>query len=88
MDYTKMYPSIDLHGEYSFSAKYLTEEFINDNIQLKNKKICIIHGIGEGILKNTVHEILKQDKRIKSFKIDFMNPGCTIIEFKEDLWEN
>ena len=88
MDYTKMYPTLDLHGEYSFSAKYLTEEFINDNIQLKNKIICIIHGIGEGILKNTVHELLKNDKRIKSYKIDFMNPGCTIIEFKEDLWEN
>ena len=68
MDYTKLYPTLDLHGEYSFSAKYLTEEFINDNIQLKNKKICIIHGIGEGILKNTVHDILKNDSRVKSFK--------------------
>ena len=82
MDYTKMYPSIDLHGEYSFSAKYLTEEFINDNIQLTNKKICIIHGIGEGILKNTVHEILKKDKKVKQYKVDMFNPGTTIVELK------
>ena len=88
MDYTKMYPTLDLHGEYSFSARYLTEEFINDNIQLRNRKMCIIHGIGEGILKNSVHEVLKNDKRVKEFKIDFMNPGCTLIELKEDLWEN
>ena len=79
-----IYPTLDLHGEYAFSAKYLTEEFINDNIHLKNKKIYIIHGIGEGILKNAVHEVLKKDKRIKNYKIDFLNPGCTIIEIKEE----
>ncbi len=85
MNYEKIYPSIDLHGEYSFSAEVLTKEFINDNIKLKNKKLCIIHGIGSGILKNTVHEILKNDSRIKSYKVDFMNPGCTIVEIKEDI---
>ncbi len=80
-----IYPSIDLHGEYAFSAKELTKEFLDDNIILKNKKICIIHGIGQGILKNTVHEILKHDKRIKRYYVDFMNPGCTIVEFKEEI---
>ena len=80
-----IYPSIDLHGEYAFSAKELTKEFLDDNIILKNKKICIIHGIGQGILKNTVHEILKHDKRIKNYYVDFMNPGCTIVEFKEEI---
>ena len=88
MDYTKIYPTLDLHGEYSFSVGYLTEEFINDNIVLKNKTICIMHGIGEGIVKKSVHEYLKKDKRVKSYKLDFENPGCTIIELKEDLWEN
>lgn len=85
MNYDKLYPTLDLHGEYAFSASVLTKEFINDNIGLKKQKLCIIHGIGKGILKNTVHDILKHDKRIKSFKVDFMNPGCTIIEIREDL---
>ena len=85
MNYDKLYPTLDLHGEYGFSAKVLTKEFINDNITLKNKKVCIVHGIGEGILKRVVHEVLKEDSRIKSFKVDFMNPGCTIVEIKEDL---
>lgn len=84
MNYDKIYPTLDLHGEYSFSAKVLTEEFINDNILLKKEKVCIIHGIGSGILKNTVHELLKHDKRIKSYKIDFLNPGCTIVEIKKE----
>ena len=85
MNYDKIYPTLDLHGEYSFSAKVLTEEFLNDNISLKNKYLCIVHGIGEGILKNAVHEVLKKDKRVKRYYIDFMNPGCTIVEIKEKL---
>ena len=87
MNYDRLYPTLDLHGEYSFSAKVLTDEFINDNIRLKNKKLCIIHGIGKGILKKTVHDLLKNDQRIKSYKIDFLNPGCTIVEIKEDYFE-
>ena len=87
MNNDKLYPTIDLHGEYAFSAEVLTKEFINDNIKLGKKKICIIHGIGSGILKDTVHKILKCDKRIKSYKVDFMNPGCTLVEIKEDVNE-
>ena len=87
MEYDKIYPTLDLHGEYSFSAKELTKEFVNDNITLKNEKFCIMHGIGNGILKNVVHEVLKQDKRIKSYKVDFMNPGITIVTLKEDVYE-
>ena len=87
MNYDKIYPTLELHGEYQFSAKVLTREFINDNIFLKNKRVCIIHGIGTGKVKEAVHEVLKQDKRIKSFKVDFMNPGCTIVEIKENIDE-
>lgn len=87
MNFDKLYPTIDLHGEYAFSAEILTKEFINDNINLKKKKICIIHGIGKGILKNAVHNVLKHDKRIEKFYIDFMNPGCTIVEIKKEYYE-
>ena len=81
----KNLPQHDLHGEYSFSSEVLVKGFINDQISLHNKKVCIIHGIGEGILRKTVHEILKNDKRIKSYYIDFFNPGCTIVEIKENI---
>lgn len=87
MNYDKLYPTLDLHGEYSFSAEILTKEFIDDNITLHQKKICIIHGKGNGILKKTVHEILKNDKRIEKYYIDFFNPGLTIIEIKEEYYE-
>lgn len=87
MNYDKLYPSIDLHGEYAFSASILTKEFIDDNINLKKEKLCIIHGIGKGILKNAVHEVLKKDKRIKNYYVDFMNPGCTIVEIRKEYYE-
>ena len=87
MNYDKIYPSIDLHGEYAFSAEVLTKEFIDDNIKLHNSKLCIIHGIGKGILKEAVHKVLKKDKRIERFYIDFMNPGCTIVEIRKEYYE-
>lgn len=75
-------PSIDLHGENKDSARVLIEEFIRDNIKLRNNKLIIIHGIGTGILKNEVHSVLKKNKNVISYKIDFFNPGCTIVEIK------
>ena len=80
-------PTLDLHGEYSFSSEVLVKEFINDNITLHNKKICIVHGIGEGILRKTVHKLLKEDKRIEKYYVDFMNPGCTIVKIKKEYYE-
>jgi dsDNA-specific endonuclease/ATPase MutS2 len=87
MNYDKIYPVIDLHGEYSFSAEVLVKEFIDDNINLKKRKLVIIHGIGKGILKDTVHKVLKSDKRIERFYIDFMNPGSTIVEIRKEYYE-
>ena len=87
MNYDKLYPTLDLHGEYQFSASILTKEFINDNITLKNKRICIIHGISGGRVKKAVYDVLKNDKRIKEYKTDFINPGCTIVEIKEEYFE-
>ena len=84
MNYDKLYPSIDLHGEYAFSAKVLTKDFINDNINLHNEVICIIHGLGKEIVKKAVHEVLKSDKRIEKYYVDFMNPGCTIVKIKKE----
>ena len=76
------YPSIDLHGEYIDSALILVEEFISDNLILKNDTIIIIHGIGGDILRKSIHEYLKKDKRVISYKRDFFNMGETIVKLK------
>lgn len=78
-------PSIDLHGEDKKTAEILVKQFIDDHWKLKNKMIIIIHGIGTGILKKQVHEVLKKDKRVEKYYINFFNIGCTIVELKENI---
>ena len=75
-------PTLDLHGEYKDSAIILTQEFINDNIILKNEYVLIVHGIGSDILRKSVHEYLRKEKKVLEFKRDFFNPGCTIVKLK------
>ena len=73
-------PTIDLHGYDRDFARIKVLEFINDNKKLKNELICIIHGIGSGILKNEVHKVLKSHKDILNYKIYYNNNGCTIAQ--------
>lgn len=77
-------PKIDLHGMDRICARIAVEEFINDNIKLKNKKIVIIHGIGKGIVKEEVYKVLKNNKNIIDYKLDVFNIGCTIVNLKID----
>lgn len=76
-------PTIDLHGEDRKSAELLVKQFLNDLWKLKIEKAIIVHGIGTGILKKQVHEVLKKDKRIEKYYIDFFNIGCTVVELKK-----
>ena len=73
-------PTIDLHGINRDMVKYIVDDFIKDNIKLNNKKIIVIHGIGEGILKDELHLLLRKDKRVKKYYLDSFNIGETIIE--------
>lgn len=73
-------PKIDVHGYNRDMIKCTLNEFISDNIKLGNKKIVIIHGRGEGILKSEIHSLLKRDKRVNRYYVDGFNIGCTVIE--------
>lgn len=75
-------PTIDVHGYARDMIKFTLNEFISDNLKLGNKKIIIIHGKGNGILKNEIHELLSRDKRVLKYYLDGFNIGETIIELK------
>lgn len=75
-------PSIDLHGYDKLSARVKVLEFINDNKHMKNDIICIIHGIGSGILKKEVHKTLNLSKDVIDYKLFYNNSGCTIVKIK------
>ena len=47
--------------------------------------IVIIHGIGTGIVKNEVHEVLRVNKKVLEYKTDNFNSGCTVVRLKISL---
>ncbi len=83
--FTYNLPRIDLHGLDRVAARVKCEEFINDNKKLRNKKIVIIHGMGEGILKKEVHDYLKHNKNVINYSLNYNNIGETIVEIKIDI---
>jgi DNA-nicking Smr family endonuclease len=76
------FPSIDLHGLDRDTARVKVLEFISDNIKMKKDIICIVHGIGSGIVKNEIHSTLKKNKNVLDYKLFFNNIGCTIVKLK------
>lgn len=73
-------PTLDLHGFDRQTAKVAIDDFINDNIKMKNNFIVIIHGIGSGILKDTTQKTLAINKKVIEYKIYPFNVGCTIAK--------
>ena len=75
-------PKIDLHGYDTESARVKTNDFIDEAVTMGYKEIVIIHGIGTGAVKNSVHEALSKNKKVDNYKLDSFNNGCTIVTIK------
>lgn len=82
--FIKKLPCIDLHGYDSVSSRVATNDFINENLLLKNEKIVIVHGKGTGKIKNEVHNTLKQRKEVLNYYTYYNNDGCTIVHLLLD----
>ena len=77
-------PSVDLHGLDRMTARMMVNDFIKENIHLKQNIFVIVHGIGNGILYRETHEILRKNKNVIDYKTYYCNNGCTIVEIKVD----
>lgn len=75
-------PSIDIHGYDRNGGVAMVKNFIDNHIRIGKRKVTIVHGKGEGILKQATHEYLRKDKRVESFKLNIFNDGETIVELK------
>lgn len=75
-------PKLDLHGFDRDTAWVAVCDFIRDNIKMKNEFINIVHGIGSGVVKTAVHDELRRNKNVISFKTYYYNQGCTIVKIK------
>lgn len=76
------FPKLDLHGYPSQLAIVAVNDFINENIKMKNEIIVIIHGIGSGTLKESTHRVLKKHKNVLDYNLYYNNTGCTIVRLK------
>ena len=79
------FPKIDLHGYTGDIAAVAVQDFIKENIKLKNEIIVIIHGIGNGIVKESTHRVLKNNKNVLEYNMYYNNSGCTIVRLK--IWQ-
>ena len=75
-------PKLDLHGYDRETARVAINDFVNENLKLKNKDFIIVHGIGSGILKQTTHDTLRKNKIVSEFAISYNNVGSTIVRIK------
>lgn len=77
------YPHLDLHGYDREYARMLTNDFIEENVILRHDIIVIIHGHGDGIVKSSVHDALRENKNVSKYKINMFNDGETIVYLKK-----
>lgn len=73
-------PTLDLHGYDSDSARVAINDFIKDNIIMKNEFLVIVHGIGSGIIRQVTIDTLNKNKKVLDFKSYMYNNGCTIVQ--------
>ena len=77
---------INLIGKNLDEATDLMLKYIDDAYLAGLKTVHVIHGRGEGILRNGLRAELKKNKHVKSFRSAPYNDGgegCTIVELKE-----
>lgn len=77
-------PKLDLHGFDRETARVAVMDFIRDNKKQKIQFINIVHGIGSGIIKESVHRELRNNHDVEEFKTFYYNQGCTIVKLKFD----
>jgi DNA mismatch repair protein MutS2 len=75
--------SLDIRGKKPEEVEYEVIRFIDDAYSSNLKNLEIIHGKGTGVLKNTVHQILKKHNHVKDYnfgKIEQGGEGVTLVE--------
>lgn len=78
-------PEITIRHQTLDIAMYNVENFVNEAIENNVKNIKIIHGRNGGILRKAVHEYLKHNKNVDSFRLGNYyegSYGVTIVKLK------
>lgn len=74
---------IDLRGMMAAEAIEMTDKFIDDAYLCNLPQITIIHGKGTGALRKAIHEYLRKQKHVKSYRLGNYGEGesgVTVVE--------
>ena len=76
---------LDIRGYETLEAESVVDNYIDSAVMSKLGSVTIIHGKGTGALRKAVHEILRRNKAVKSFRLGRYGEGeagVTIVELK------
>jgi DNA mismatch repair protein MutS2 len=77
--------SLDIRGKRVEEAIPMLDQFLDDAILLGQAELNILHGKGEGILRQVIREKLKSTKAVASFTdahADRGGAGITVVVLK------
>jgi len=78
-------PSIDLRGMRADKALDEVMHYLDRAIFRGMNQVELVHGKGDGILKDQIHSYLNERSDVKSFKLaneDFGGAGCTLVKLQ------
>lgn len=78
-------PEINLIGKTTDEAISMLDKYLDDAYLSHLPQVRIVHGRGTGALRSAVHNYLKKQKHVKSFRLGIFGEGetgVTIVEFQ------
>ena len=78
-------PSIDLRGKRAIEALDILKRYIDDAILLSIKEVSILHGKGDGILRNVLREYMQtveEVEQISDAHVERGGQGITIVNLR------
>ncbi|WP_294852655.1 endonuclease MutS2 [uncultured Oscillibacter sp.] len=76
---------LDIRGMESIEAESVVETFLSAAVMGRLETVTIIHGKGTGVLRKAVHELLRRNKAVKSFRLGVYGEGesgVTVVTMK------
>ncbi len=75
--------NVDIRGARADEAIRMIQDLVDDSIMLENKYLRILHGKGNGVLRDVIRQYLASVDIVKSIKdedIRFGGSGITLVE--------